>query len=426
MTENPQVLMSKAGVHMEGTRAYVSLEKIVPHPLFHVRDPSAAKISELAENIRTIGRVINAVQCRPCKDDLERFELLSGWRRYHAVKQLGWPEIPVDLVDVDDRAAMLMILSENFSRKDLTPIEEAKQFQIARNSGLDEEDIASALKPAKSVPYVSNRLRLLKLAPKVQDLIHEGKVSPGHAEHGLLRLLEYPERQIFWANCVAKQGIAVSDLAFRVNNVLAEEKEKAEIERRLQTAKFKKCPTCGRPPTNLYSHQWKSDFKDRPLFQCEGYHSWDPMEGLEKREAYRTESAQDKVNRVMRWPLDLEKLNEKLLGFALKKAVGEKATITLAGKFPREVIEVLKETHAVDIIVLNGVELSVGRQGSSISLWTHGRWGPGSITFTMEPHAYRSGEKTCIHIDNWSNNQKTIDREKAKVKKLLQSIGADA
>jgi len=427
MTENLQVLMSKAQVHMEGTRAYVSLEKIVPHPLFHVRDPSAAKISELAENIRTIGRVINPVQCRPLKGDSEKLELLSGWRRYHAVKQLGWQEIPINLIDIDDQTAMLMIISENFSRKDLSPIEEARQFQIAKSIGLTENEIASALKPTKSVPYVSNRLRLLKLEPKVQDLIHQGRVSPGHAEHGLLRLVEYPGRQIELADQIAKQAYPVSDLSFRVSNIIVQEKERAELEKRLKTAKFKKCPTCGEPPVTLYSHQWRSKFEDRPLFQCNRYHNWHPMEGLEKREGMGIQrQEQDRVNRVLRWPLDLKSLNEKLTDYALDRAVGQKATIILGGRFDKKLVEVLRRTHAIDSIAFEGLRLTVGNKATEISIWSGQRWSAGSIDFSIESHTYESGEKSCIHIDNFTTEQKTVDREKAKVKKLLQSIGAGA
>ena len=429
MTENPQVLMSKVQVHMEGTRAYVSLDKIVPHPLFHVRDPSTAKISELAENIRTVGRVINAVQCRGkyLHGNLKILELLSGWRRYQAVKQLGWPEIPVDLIDVDDHTAMLMIISENFSRKDLSPIEEARQFQAAKNSGLTENEIASALKPVRSVAYVSNRLRLLKLEPMVQELIHQGKISAGHAEHGLLRLLEYPGGQVELAERIVKRDLPVSELDFEAKRILEDEREKAEIEKRLETAKFKKCPTCGKPPISLYSPRWSDDLEKKPFLQCEGYHHWHPMEGIEKRETSpSSESAQDRVNRVLRWPLSLKNLNEKLSEYALDRAVEQKATVRLEGKFDKKLINTLRETGAVVNIALEDMELTIEDKSTTMAMWSRQRWSAGSISFTIEPHAYDSGEKSCIHINNFSYKQRDIDRDKAKVKKLLQSIGADA
>ena len=106
------------------------------------------------------------------------FELVAGERRLRAAKHLGWADIPAQIRDVDDQALLVLALVENTQREDLGPLEEARGYEILRETfGLSQKRIAEAV--GKSRPAVANMLRLLALPPSVRRLLEEGKPVNG-------------------------------------------------------------------------------------------------------------------------------------------------------------------------------------------------------------------------------------------------------
>ena len=167
------------------------------------------RIAELAESIRESG-VVQPVVLRGIDGG---YELLAGERRWRAAQRAGLHEIPaVVRNDLSDAEAMVLGLIENLQRESLTPMEAAAGLrELGELFTLTHDQIGERI--GKSRAYVSNHLRLLKLAPPVQVLVNEGHLSLGHAKilAGLL-----PVDQIHWAGEVASGNLSVRALEKRL------------------------------------------------------------------------------------------------------------------------------------------------------------------------------------------------------------------
>ena len=136
-----------------------------------------ASLEELAESIRQHG-LIQPITVR--KIDGGYYQIIAGERRWRAARAAGLTEIPVRVVEADDRRAMELALVENLQREDLNPIEEARGYRtLMQEYGLTQEDAAAAV--GKSRPAVANALRLLGLSDAAQRLVEDGTLSAGHA-----------------------------------------------------------------------------------------------------------------------------------------------------------------------------------------------------------------------------------------------------
>ena len=92
----------------------------------------------------------------------------------------GLSEVPVVVLEVDDRTVMELALVENLQRQDLNPMEEAEGYQrLMKEYGLTQEEAAARV--GKSRPAVANALRLLLLPEEVRSLVEDGTISAGHA-----------------------------------------------------------------------------------------------------------------------------------------------------------------------------------------------------------------------------------------------------
>jgi len=162
----------------------------------------AAALEELAESIRSQG-VIQPIIVRPIDDG--RYEILAGERRWRAAGLAGLERVPVVVRDVPDRAALAMALIENIQREDLNPLEQAAGLKrLVDEFGLTHDEAARAIGSSRS--QATNRLRLLALAPSVQELVRSGRIDMGHAR-ALLAL--DGARQVEVANRVANLGLSV-------------------------------------------------------------------------------------------------------------------------------------------------------------------------------------------------------------------------
>lgn len=108
------------------------------------------------------------------------YQIIAGERRWRAARIAGLTEVPVRIIDADDRTTAELALVENLQREDLNPIEEAKGYRTLINDyGLTQEDAAKSV--GRSRPAVANALRLLTLSPEVVSLVESGELSAGHA-----------------------------------------------------------------------------------------------------------------------------------------------------------------------------------------------------------------------------------------------------
>jgi ParB family transcriptional regulator, chromosome partitioning protein len=121
--------------------------------------------------------VMQPILVRPI--EAGRFEIVAGERRWRAARMAGLTSVPALVREMPDRHALAMALIENLQREDLNPLEEAAGVKrLIDEFGMTHVEAAEAL--GRSRVAVTNALRLLELAPPVQELVREGKLDMGH------------------------------------------------------------------------------------------------------------------------------------------------------------------------------------------------------------------------------------------------------
>ena len=134
-------------------------------------------LAELADSIRIHG-IIQPLTVRRLSTGY--YQIIAGERRWRAAKDAGLREVPVVIIEADDKKVMEIGLIENLQREDLNPVEEAQGYQtLMEEYGLTQEQVAQQM--GKSRPAITNTLRLLALPPEVMGLLEEGVLSAGHA-----------------------------------------------------------------------------------------------------------------------------------------------------------------------------------------------------------------------------------------------------
>lgn len=180
----------------------IPLGRIRPGALQPRKDFSEEALRELADSIREQG-IVQPLIVRP---QGEHYELIAGERRWRAAQLLGLAEVPALVREADDRAVLEMALIENLQRENLNPIEEAQGYaQLIEQFELTQEEAAA--KVGKNRASVANALRLLKLAPEVQDYLRQGLLSVGHAK--VILGLPTAEEQRLAAERVLKEALNV-------------------------------------------------------------------------------------------------------------------------------------------------------------------------------------------------------------------------
>lgn len=153
------------------------LQKIEPNRLQPRKNFDEEELSALADSIRQHG-VIQPLTVRLL--DTGYYQIIAGERRWRAARLAGLREVPVVVIEADDKKAMELALIENLQRSDLTPIEEARGYQqLIGEYGLTQEQVADRV--SKSRPAVANAMRLLSLPEELVSLVEEGKLTAGHA-----------------------------------------------------------------------------------------------------------------------------------------------------------------------------------------------------------------------------------------------------
>lgn len=160
-------------------------------------------LEALADSIRQYG-LIQPITVR--KLDSGYYQIIAGERRWRASRLAGLTEVPVRVIEADDRRTAELALVENLQREDLNPIEEAKGYKLLiEEYGLTQEDAARGV--GRSRPAVTNAMRLLMLTPPVMEMVEKGKLSAGHAR-AILSVSE-PSKQLAAANEIIKKNYSV-------------------------------------------------------------------------------------------------------------------------------------------------------------------------------------------------------------------------
>ena len=190
----------------------IPIERVKPNPFQPRREFDPKALEELAESIKSQGVLQPILVAR----DGEGYVLIAGERRIRASKLAGLEKIPAIVLPEKppDEQLVFLALVENLQREDLDPVEEAEAYRtLAEKFGMTQEEIARRV--GKSRPAVANALRLLRLPPKVLELLRERKITTGHA----IVLLEEPDpqRQVRLAQLAARRGLSVERLGLLVH-----------------------------------------------------------------------------------------------------------------------------------------------------------------------------------------------------------------
>ena len=177
-------------------------------------------LQELADSIAQYG-LIQPITVR--KQSSGYYQIIAGERRWRASRLAGLTEVPVRVIEADDRRTAELALVENLQREDLNPIEEAKGYRALQDVyGMTQDDVAQSV--GKSRPAVANATRLLALSEPVLKLVEDGTLSAGHAR-ALLPLSD-PEMQLAAAKTVIEKGLSVRRAEALAAQLLKDTQEK--------------------------------------------------------------------------------------------------------------------------------------------------------------------------------------------------------
>ena len=199
------------------------LHKIEPNPDQPRRDFDPEELEELAESIRTHG-IIQPLTVREMPNGY--YQIIAGERRWRASRLAELAEVPVVVVEADDKKAMELALIENLQRTDLNPVEEAMGYDaLIREYGMTQEEAAARV--GKSRPAVANALRLLGLSQPVLDKLQEGLLTAGHARAVLQ--LKNEKKQLEAAQKIIALGLSVRQAELLCKNMTREPEKKPPV-----------------------------------------------------------------------------------------------------------------------------------------------------------------------------------------------------
>ena len=181
-----------------------------------------AALAELADSISQHG-IIQPLTVRKLASGY--YQIIAGERRWRAARLAGLKEVPVTVIEADDKTAAELAMIENLQREDLNPIEEAAGYRVLiQQYHMTQEEAANRV--GKSRSAVTNVLRLLDLDDAVQKLVENNLLTAGHAR-ALIPLS--PSRQVQAANLIIEGGLSVRQaelLAKRLSTEQAPKKKK--------------------------------------------------------------------------------------------------------------------------------------------------------------------------------------------------------
>ena len=211
----------------------IPADMIEPNPFQPRMSFDQEALEELAESIRTLG-LIQPVTVRRKSEN--KYQIISGERRFRASRLTGMQMIPAYIRDTDDQGMLEMAIVENIQREDLDPIEVAMSYQrLIEECNLTQEQMAARV--GKKRASVTNFLRLLKLPAKIQHDLKVGLLSVGHAK--VLLGVEDAAVQELLCDLVIKEELSVRQLEERIRKMNRKQEEVAEEAQDLPDEYFK-------------------------------------------------------------------------------------------------------------------------------------------------------------------------------------------
>lgn len=199
----------------------IQIERIVPNRYQPRQVFDSSKIIELAESIDEHG-LLQPIVVRPIEENM--YEIIAGERRFRALQSLHKSQADVIIRHMNDEETAVVALIENIQRENLSAVEEAEAYKkLLEIGGTTQSELAKSL--GKSQSFIANKLRLLKLAPKVISRLREDKITERHAR-AVLSLKEDDQEKLI--EQVISQKLNVKQTEARVKQKIGPEKVKAQ------------------------------------------------------------------------------------------------------------------------------------------------------------------------------------------------------
>lgn len=206
----------------EGGEFFLKLSKIEPNREQPRKDFGEEQLQELADSIRRYG----VLQPLLVQKNGDLYEIIAGERRWRAAKLAGVKEVPVVVREYNKQQAMEIALIENVQRDDLNPIEEAVAYQrLMQEFHLKQEEIAERVSKNRST--ITNSMRLLNLAPEIQQMLIDGLISSGHAR--ALLAVSDTQQQLELADRIVREHLSVREVEKLVKALGKAPKEKKKV-----------------------------------------------------------------------------------------------------------------------------------------------------------------------------------------------------
>lgn len=194
-----------AAVARSRAQKKVPIAFLRPNPRNPRRTFGEADLEDLTQSIREKG-IIQPILVRAVAGTADAYEIIAGERRWRAAQKAGLHDVPILVVEADDKQALELAIIENVQRTDLNALEEALGYErLETEFGYTQSELAKVI--GKSRSHVANTLRLLKLPEKAKRLLADGVLSAGHAR-ALLTMAEADSI----AERIVAQGLSVRDV----------------------------------------------------------------------------------------------------------------------------------------------------------------------------------------------------------------------
>jgi len=342
-----------------------------------------------------------------------QLELIAGGRRFKALLDKGVkPEnMPIQVREnVSDQEAVMIAFTENNLRRDLTAIEEGRAFQSMTKLRIPIADIAGRY--GYGDKYVKDRLALLDLPSKIQDMIEEHKIGIGYAE-ALLLLKDAPEAQNALAHKIVQRDYEVKT----VQDALDLAQRFLEGQKKLDALvkKYGPCPKCGSKFLSL------QEWGERDKITCgKCGHSWNkntkvpwPVQELQNKAAAIGLTVEITNGKAKLSPRDIQEMVEAQKA-KMKEAENEPKRTFRSRRILAEILQPL---------ILNNNLVRIRVEGDKIDIALVEDCG---LHFMARRHEYQTGEKCQVKVEHvWNEDDDGKVEHARRVHKYIDSLAKD-
>jgi ParB family chromosome partitioning protein len=389
---------------------------------FQIRENIELTLPEAAQSIKEHG-----LQEKPKArlDEQGRPHIFAGFRRFLAIRDvLKYEVVKLDVAEIDEKQAALLMSVENIDRKNYSPMEEARAYWLALKKGWTAKELAAKWKHKPE--FIEKRVKLLDLPAEVCQIIHRGKIGVDTAIE--LLAIPTPDLQKSTARHIEGQHMALKEAKQSIREIIDEYEEWQEFNRIVEAAERKTCPTCKRPafksvkgyplaPDEAKKARW---ITCQEMNDYTGQHIWNLKTGqtlADKRKADeikevkegKAEKKPKQVIRVFRYQAPLEVIGPALIEKGLEMALKQ-----LKAKKIKQNLEV----------IVDGWVLTVKLDGpfANFHLWPEGL-NKGGVDINVERKIYgdKKGNKTKVGSGSWGG-QKVVDKGNEKALRFLESL----